>query len=100
METYGPCPNCGEPVVRKGKLWECSTNKRERRPDGTWASVGGCGWRLYQSVCGRKLIDATVRTLLGKRRVHVKGFTSKAGRKFDADLVPDTDRGARFDFGK
>ena len=100
VETYGPCPNCGEPVVRKGKFWECSTNKRERLPDGTWASVGGCGWRLYQSVCGRKLTDATVRTLLGKRRVHVKGFTSKAGRKFDADLIPDTDRGARFDFGK
>ena len=63
-------------------------------------SVGGCGWRLYQTVCGKNLTDATVRTLLGKHRVHVKGFTSRAGRKFDADLIPDPERGAKLDFSR
>lgn len=100
MESYGPCPKCGQPVIRKGKFWQCSTNKREKQSDGTYVSVGGCGWRLYQTVCGKNLTDATVRTLLGKHRVHVKGFTSRAGRKFDADLIPDPERGAKLDFSK
>lgn len=100
MESYVPCPKCGQPVIRKGKFWQCSTNKREKQSDGTYVSVGGCGWRLYQTVCGKNLTDATVRTLLGKHRVHVKGFTSRAGRKFDADLIPDPERGAKLDFSK
>lgn len=100
MESYGPCPKCGQPVIRKGKFWQCSTNKREKQSDGTYVSVGGCGWRLYQTVCGKNLTDATVRFLLGKHRVHVKGFTSRAGRKFDADLIPDPERGAKLDFSK
>ena len=76
MESYGPCPKCGQPVIRKGKFWQCSTNKREKQSDGTYVSVGG------------------------KHRVHVKGFTSRAGRKFDADLIPDPERGAKLDFSK
>ncbi|MFR8697763.1 MAG: topoisomerase C-terminal repeat-containing protein [Bifidobacterium bifidum] len=30
--------------------------------------------------------------------VHLRGFTSKTGRKFDAMLVLDKEKGARFDF--
>lgn len=43
-ESFGPCPRCGQPVVKTGKVWQCSTNKREKQPDGTWKDAGGCGW--------------------------------------------------------
>lgn len=31
-ESYGLWPKCGQPVIRKGKFWQCSTNKRENNP--------------------------------------------------------------------
>ena len=31
-ESYGLWPKCGQPVIRKGKFWQCSTNKREKHP--------------------------------------------------------------------
>ena len=97
-ESYGPCPKCGQPVIRKGKFWQCSTNKREKQSDGTWQTVGGCGWKLYQTICGKTLTDPMVRTLLEKRRIHVNGFLSKAGKKFSVDLIADHERGSKLDF--
>ncbi|WP_368098291.1 topoisomerase C-terminal repeat-containing protein, partial [Bifidobacterium adolescentis] len=38
--------------------------------------------------------------VLGGQAVLVKGFTSKSGKKFDARLVADKERGVAFDFGK
>lgn len=96
-ETFGPCPRCGKPVVRTGRIWQCSTN-RSRKDGDDWELVEGCGWKLFGVVGGRKLTDANVRTLLGKGRVTLKGFTSRNGKPFDAALVPDTDHGCRFDF--
>ena len=100
MASYGPCPECGRPVIRKGKFWQCSTNKREKRSDGTWVSIGDCGWKLHQTVCGKNLTAPMVRALLEEQRVHARGFTSKAGKKFSADLIPDQERGVKLDFGK
>lgn len=97
-ESYGTCPRCGEPVVKTGKLWQCSTNHSEQQADGTWKQTKGCGWKLYPTVSGRKLSDANVKTLLDKGRVRLKGFTSKTGKPFDATLIPDPEHGCRFDF--
>lgn len=97
-ESYGLWPKCGQPVIRKGKFWQCSTNKREKQSDGTWQTVGGCGWKLYQTICGKTLTDPMVRTLLEKRRIHVNGFLSKAGKKFSVDLIADYERGSKLDF--
>lgn len=97
-EEYGPCPRCGQPVVRTGHVWQCSTNRSEKQSDGGWTLVEGCGWKLFGTIGGRKLTDANVRTLLGKGGIRLKGFTSKNGKTFDATLVPDPDRGCRFDF--
>lgn len=99
-ESYGPCPKCGQPVIRKGKFWQCSTNKREKQSDGTWQTVGGCGWKLYQTICGKTLTDPMVRTLLEKRRIHVNGFLSKAGKKFSASLILNPDNTVKFDFSQ
>lgn len=97
-EEYGPCPRCGQPVVRTGHVWQCSTNRSEKQPDGGWTLVEGCGWKLFGTISGRKLTDANVKTLLGKGGIRLKGFTSKNGKTFDATLVPDPDHGCRFDF--
>lgn len=97
-ESYGACPRCGEPVVKTGKLWQCSTNHSEQQADGTWKQTKGCGWKLYPTVSGRKLSDANVKTLLDKGRVRLNGFTSKTGKPFGATLIPDPEHGCRFDF--
>ena len=97
-EEYGPCPKCGQPVVRTGHVWQCSTNRSEKQPDGGWTLTAGCGWKLFGTISGRKLTDANVKTLLGKGGIRLKGFTSKNGKTFDATLVPDPDHGCRFDF--
>lgn len=97
-EEYGPCPRCGQPVVRTGHVWQCSTNRSEKQPDGGWTLTEGCGWKLFGTISGRKLTDANVKTLLGKGGIRLKGFTSKNGKTFDATLVPDPDHGCRFDF--
>ena len=97
-EEYGPCPRCGQPVVRTGHVWQCSTNRSEKQPDGGWTLTEGCGWKLFGTISGRKLTNTNVKTLLGKGGIRLKGFTSKNGKTFDAMLVPDPDHGCRFDF--
>lgn len=97
-ESFGPCPRCGQPVVKTGKVWQCSTNKREKQPDGTWKDAGGCGWKLFSTIAGKTLTDANARRFLADGRIRLKGFISKAGRKFDAMLILDKEGGARFKF--
>lgn len=97
-ESFGPCPRCGQPVVKTGKVWQCSTNKREKQPDGTWKDAGGCGWKLFSTIAGKTLTDANARHFLADGRIRLKGFISKAGRKFDAMLILDKEGGARFKF--
>lgn len=97
-EEYGPCPKCGSPVVKTGRIWQCSTNRNEKQPDGGWKQVEGCGWKLFGTISGRKLTDANVRTLLGKGGIRLKGFTARNGNTFDATIVPDPEHGCRFDF--
>lgn len=29
-ESFGPCPRCGKPVIKTGKVFQCSTNRREK----------------------------------------------------------------------
>lgn len=97
-ESFGPCPRCGKPVVKTGRIWQCSTNRREKQADGSWKDTGGCGWKLFATVAGKTLTDVNVRKLLAGSKVRLKGFKSKAGKTFDAALVIDKDRGTTFDF--
>lgn len=99
-ESYGRCPRCGGNVVKRGKTWTCSTNRNEKQADGTWKRTDGCGYRIFPTIVGKTLTDPQVRKILGGQAVLVKGFTSKSGKKFDARLVADKERGVAFDFGK
>lgn len=97
-ESFGPCPRCGRPVVKTGKVFQCSTNRREKQSDGTWRTTEGCGWRAWTTVVGKTITDTTMRRLLDGRKIGLKGFTSRKGGTFDAALVIDKDKGIAFDF--
>ena len=99
-ESFGGCPRCGKPVVKTGKVFQCSTNRREKQSDGTWRTMEGCGWRAWTTVAGKTITDTTMRRLLDGRKVSLKGFTSRKGGTFDAALVIDKDKGVAFDFGQ
>ena len=98
-ESFGDCPRCGKPVIKTGKVWQCSTNKREQQADGTWKTTEGCGWRAWTTIAGKTVTDSAMRRLLAGRKVGLKGFTSRKGGKFDAALRIDEDKGIAFDFG-
>ena len=98
-ESFGGCPRCGKPVVKTGKVFQCSTNRREKQSDGTWRTTERCGWRAWTTVAGKTITDTTMRRLLDGRKVSFKGFTSRKGGTFDAALVIDKDKGVAFDFG-
>ena len=82
------------------EVFKCSSIRGQKQADGTWKDVTGCGFKIFSTVAGKTLTSAQVQKILGGRKVAVKGFTSKAGKKFDANLILDKDRGVSFDFGK
>ena len=98
-ESFGDCPRCGKPVIKTGKVFQCSTVRREKQPDGTWRTTEGCGWRAWAAIAGKTVTDSAMRRLLTGQKVSLKGFTSRKGGRFDAALVIDKDKGIAFDFG-
>ncbi len=92
-EALGACPRCGAPVVAGKKGYGCS---RWREAD------GGCRWVIWREVAGKAITPAQARELLGRGETAkpVKGFTSKAGKTFDAWLRLDRETGrVAFVFG-
>ncbi len=72
----GPCPSCGKGRVVPGKkAYGCSR----------WRE--GCQFTVWKEIAGKKLSEAQVKALLaGKTTNEIKGFTSKAGKPFNAKL--------------
>lgn len=82
----GTCPVCGKPVIERGKLLICSSNKDAKREDGTWHRVSGCGFQIFSEpfFFGKKLTKNACIKALKDGRVLVKGLKSKAGKPYDA----------------
>lgn len=80
------CPVCGKPVIERGKMLVCSSNKNKRLDDGSWMQVEGCGFRMFAQpfFFGKRLTKAQAIKLLSGNRVLVKGLKSKAGKSYDA----------------
>jgi DNA topoisomerase-3 len=55
-----------------------------------WGCSGytdGCKFKFGAAICGKKISDETAKDLISKGETSVvKGFVSKAGKKFDAKL--------------
>lgn len=84
-EIIGKCPLCGCNVVETPKAYSCTGYKNN--PPCKFVI-----WKnnaLLQSQ-KKKLTKSMVVSLLKTGRFHVKGLTSKAGKKYDADFVLDT----------
>ena len=72
QKVLGKCPNCGGEVV-KGKYGAFCKNK--------------CGMNVSR-IMGVFLSDEQVESLLTGKKTLLKGLTSKAGKKYDAYIIP------------
>ena len=91
--SYGQCPKCqkSEIVKRKakvGNIYPCSNED--------------CDFIIFGKMFGRNLPDNTVKELIekGQTQSKVKGFISKAGKKYDAYLEMNKEYSVRLKFDK
>lgn len=69
------CPSCGKRLVKGKTNIFCSGYK------------DGCAFSIPYTLCQKKLTDNQIQMLIHSQRTNViKGFTSKAGKTFDASL--------------
>lgn len=80
------CPVCGEPLIERGKIITCTSNKNKQLDDGSWQQIAGCGFKIMAKpyFFGKQLSRAQCLSLLSGKRVLVKGLKSKAGKPYDA----------------
>ena len=72
----GKCPLCGKAVISYPKTYSCEDSKN------------GCTFVIWKTISGLTIPEAQAKKLLTKGKTDLlKGFTSKAGKKFDAYLV-------------
>jgi DNA topoisomerase-3 len=85
--SIGRCPRCGAEVVEQEKSFGCSG----------WKT--GCRFAIWKKMAGKTIGVRTARSLLELgRTAMLKGFKSKAGKKFEARLTIEGGE-VRFDFG-
>ncbi len=71
-DALGRCPLCGGNVMEKSMGFACD----------------GCDFIIWKKIAGRKTSPALAKQLLTKRRSReLKGFRSKAGKRFSAALI-------------
>ena len=74
-DALGTCPLCGSGVIDTPKSYGCAR----------WRE--GCGFAIWKTIAKKKISVNMARTLLEKGETEpLKGFTSKAGKSFDAAL--------------
>ena len=85
------CPHCGKPLTRLATVCKCSTYSKDEN---------ACHFHMSTYICGQRLSDDTIQTLLNRGRSGlIKGFKAKTGKKFNAYLVLNRETGEiTFDF--
>ena len=74
--SLGKCPSCGKDIIKTKWGYGCSGYK------------DGCKFTISGKIAGKTITEAQVKTLLSKGKTsYLKGFTSKAGKQFQAALV-------------
>lgn len=85
----GACPRCGKPVASRGRAFSCTSNRSEKRADGTYEDTEGCGFKILP-FSGRALTPEQARKLLSGQKVTMRGLTSKkTGSRYDCKLALD-----------
>ncbi len=72
-DPLGPCPKCGQPVRRRGKVWTCDTGRE-------------CAFVVFEEMTGYKPDDAAVTALLGGGGGPVVEFVDRSGMRFAGRL--------------
>lgn len=91
--VLAPCPNCKLPLRESKKAWSCWSREHP-----------GCGMTIWKVIAKKKITRTVALELATKHRTAepVTGFTSKAGKTFDAKLKlarnPDGSPKVVFDF--
>ncbi|MBN1980946.1 MAG: topoisomerase C-terminal repeat-containing protein [Chitinivibrionales bacterium] len=82
------CPRCGKTLQKFSKGYSC------------FAQSGGCGFVVWNTLCGKKLTDTVLICLIKKKRTaKIEGFYSKSkDKKFDACLILKNDFTVGFEF--
>lgn len=76
-DHFGSCPSCRKGTMIDRKTFIGCSNYRN-----------GCKFTINRTILGKKLTDKQVTDLLEKGTTSmIKGFTSKAGKSFDAKLT-------------
>lgn len=78
--ALGVCPNCGGQVV-KGKFGAYCVKK--------------CGMNVSR-IMGAALTDAQVKDMLSGKKILLKGLKSKAGKPYDAYIIPSGTEGYHY----
>lgn len=91
------CPKCGMNIIDKGKIVTCESNKVKKQ-DNKWIPLpGGCGFKMFKTIAGKKLTNSQIKNLVNGKIIHVSGLKSKAGKKFECDLkLKDTNTNEEF----
>ena len=87
-KSFGECPKCKKGVVVEGKMaYGCNEYKN------------GCDFVIWKKVAQKTLTEKNIIDLLEKQKTPViKGFKSKAGKTFDAQLILKEDFKVEFNF--
>lgn len=86
-EILGTCPKCGKKVVEWPKSYSCESGKN------------GCGFVIWKTIAGKPVTKAQATKLLTRKKTDlIKGFTNKAGKKYDAYLILKDDFSIGFEF--
>lgn len=81
------CPVCGKNIIKLKWGYGCSGFKE------------GCKFGISELIAGKKLTEKQIKSLIEKGQTsEIKGFKSKAGKKFNAKLKLDKDGKVQFDF--
>ena len=85
------CPNCGKSLTRLSTVCKCSAYSKDE---------SACYFHMSTYICGQRLGDDVIQTLLNKGRSGlIRGFKAKSGKKFNAYLVLNRETGEiTFDF--
>lgn len=84
------CPKCKGRLMKGKKGTGCSNWNRAEDP---------CNFVIWNSVAGKKLTDKNIQDLVNKgKTAKIKGFKSKVGKAFDAELILDESYKVTFKF--
>jgi DNA topoisomerase-3 len=84
--VLGACPICNAPVIEREQSYSCS------------AQSPRCRFAIWKTIAGKSISVRAARTLLQQGRTAVlKGFKSKAGKRFEARLKLESGE-IRFEF--